>query len=474
MKSLRAEAFGIALALVAAVLLIWKPWDSCNAPNEVCSFASAVAQQEGLLGYQASAGTVEHDALAKPELAVQLQFVLSDQLDAAQAGALAEQLAQQVQGKAAELRWARTELSLVAGTAEQMQGLDRKSYPLEVAESFAQDASNEQEKPVQLGETAAFAFSMHHLGAPEVRNYSATANSLEQFLVLGKSAAEQLSPAELAVRDSFISYSPGQPSDYSEIELIAEAVRSGRVQSVRIAGSGLEMTVHEMEPAGRAKDIQKWLDQHEALNRPMPYRLFSHDYSEILEGWVGGMKPDWLIPKPVDLPENIEAWPQDPAASMCAADDLQILLGSPDAATGSRYMSVYAKNISAHACALRSYPQIDFLNEAGEPQQEVQLQPEPGIMLERVLIPAGQAAISTLEWNAMSTSLDPDQTVALRIRVAKAMASETLTPEYDGQPVSLDILDGAKIAQSPWVQAREGWATAQDALKPSSPNAARP
>ena len=137
-------------------------------------------------------------------------------------------------------------------------------------------------------------------------------------------------------------------------------------------------------------------------------------------------------------------------------------------------MSVYAKNISAHACALRSYPQIDFLNEAGEPQQEVQLQPEPGIMLERVLIPAGQAAISTLEWNAMSTSLDPDQTVALRIRAAKAMASDTLTPEYDGQPVSLDILDGATIAQSPWVQARDGWATAQDALKPSSPNAARP
>ncbi|WP_417366956.1 DUF4232 domain-containing protein [Glutamicibacter arilaitensis] len=474
MKSLRAEAFGIALALVAAVLLIWKPSSSCNAPNEVCSFASAVAQQEGLLGYQASSDIVDQDPFAKSELAVELQFVLSDQLDAAQAGALAKQLAQQVQAKAAELRWIRTELSLVAGAAEQMQGLEHKRYPLEVAESFAQHARNEQEKPGELGKTAAFAFSMHRLGAPEVRNYSATANSLEQFLVLGKSAAQQQSPAELAVRDSFISYSPGRPSDYSEIELIAEAVRSGQFQSVHIVGSGLEMTVREQEPAGRVKDIQKWLDQHKALNRPVPYRLFSHTYSEFLEGWVGGMKPDWLIPKPVDLPENIEAWPKDRAASMCAADDLQILLGAPEAATGSRYMSVYAKNTSTHACALESYPQIDFLNEASEPQQDVQLQPEPGIMLERVLIPAGQAVLSTLEWNAMSTSLDPDQTVALRISAAKAMASETLTPEYDGQPVSLDILDGAKIAQSPWVQARDGWATAQDALKPSSPNAARP
>lgn len=74
----------------------------------------------------------------------------------------------------------------------------------------------------------------------------------------------------------------------------------------------------------------------------------------------------------------------------------------------------------------------------------------------------------------MSTSLDPDETVALGIAAARGMTPVELAPAVDGQPTTLDILDGARITQSPWVQARAGWTVPSGAFAQQSPARPRP
>ncbi|MGH3652048.1 DUF4232 domain-containing protein [Glutamicibacter sp.] len=474
MNSLRAGAIVFALALVAAIMIIWKPWNSCDAPDEVCDFVAAIEDRDGILGSKVSAEVMDHDAFAKPDLSVDLQFVLSDQLAPVQAEEIVLEMAQRIQAGAHALSLREIDMAFVAGPPQNIPGSKAKTYPLEVSENFSDIGGEERAKPGLLSEKASFAFRLRQLGAASVANYSATAANLEQLLTLGKFAAQANRPTDLALADRSVRYSPENRIVISEIELVINAANRGGFQSASIDNSGLILTVGNDAPAGLEKKTLAWLDHYEPFAEPMAYKLIPRDYADIAEGWVGSKKPEWLIPKPVVLPDEVKSWPANQSAPLCADEDLEIVLGTPDAAAGSRYMPVYAKNISARSCALQSYPQIDFLNEAGEAQPDIALQPEPDILLERVAIPSGEAVISTLDWNAMSTSLDPDQTVALSIAAAKGMKPVQLAPEYDGQPTPLDILDGAQIIQSPWVQARAGWGPPDDAFKPQPPTSPRP
>lgn len=65
--------------------------------------------------------------------------------------------------------------------------------------------------------------------------------------------------------------------------------------------------------------------------------------------------------------------------------------------------------------------------------------------------------MTTMKWGAMSTSQDPDETTRLEISLLPGLEPTKLKPQIDGADTSLDILDGAKIRISPWVQALEGW-----------------
>lgn len=474
MKPLRAGAIVAALALIAVLLMVWKPWDSCDAPDDVCDFLATVADRDGVLGSQVSSRVSERDALAAPELSVDVQFELSDQLAPGQAREAVTQMAQDIQAGAPALDMNEIHLSFVAGPSRKIQGSKTKAYPLEVSEIISPAAADEQAKPALLGEKAAFAFGLRHHGAASVINGSATADNLEQLLKLGEFTAQAKHPAELVLADHSVRYSATDRTDMSELQLLADAAKRGIFQNASIDNSGLNLTLGNQAPAAAEQETHVWLEQHEAFDEAMPYKLFSAGYEVLAEGWVGGKKPESLIPRPVVLPDNVTSWPQDPSAPWCAEDELDIALGTPDAAAGSRYLPVFAKNTSAGPCALRSYPQIAFLNADGDAQPDVQLQPEPGILLERVTIPAGEAVISTLEWNAMSTSLDPDETVALGIAAARGMTPVELAPAVDGQPTTLDILDGARITQSPWVQARDGWTVPSGAFAQQSPARPRP
>jgi hypothetical protein len=69
-----------------------------------------------------------------------------------------------------------------------------------------------------------------------------------------------------------------------------------------------------------------------------------------------------------------------------------------------------------------------------------------------------------MQWGAMSTANDPDVTVALDVVPVAGAAPVRLWPEIPADAglaagaTTLDVLDGAEVRVSPWVQAAEGWA----------------
>ena len=78
-----------------------------------------------------------------------------------------------------------------------------------------------------------------------------------------------------------------------------------------------------------------------------------------------------------DPPEQTEpAAPTDPPPAVagtidpdfpgrCAADDVSVEIGGFDAATGSRYLTFEARNMSAEACDLRGAPDLAFASDVG-------------------------------------------------------------------------------------------------------------
>ncbi|KUM31225.1 hypothetical protein AQ436_17135 [Arthrobacter sp. EpRS66] len=474
MKALRVGAFFIILAIATAVIIFWKPWSKCDAPKEVCQLVSTLDKHEGVLDSRVTSKELDQDPFAKPELAVEFEFEISDQLDPTESAAVALDIAQQLQAEAHRHNIRSHELTFVAGPPQKHQNPKFEVYPLKVSEEFSDFSDEERLKPSELSEKTSFAFNLRQLGATKVENYSATANSQEQLLTLGRYAAQHNRPTHLLLEDQTLSYTSDKHIDFSEIEFLVEAAQRNGLNDVSIDNSGLTLHLAKDTDSDLLKTTLSWLNHHEPFAEPMAYTVVPHDYANIAEGWVGTKLPDWLIPKPMQLPADESAWPKDQSAPLCEAENLELTLGPPDAASGSRYMSVFAKNISSSSCAVESYPHIDFLNGDGEAQPDVNLQPEPSIALERIVIPVGKTALSTLDWNAMSTSLDPDETVALSIAATKGMKKVKLVPEYEGQKATLDILDGAEVTQSPWVQARNGWALPDEAVKQGQPNSPRP
>lgn len=445
MKPLRAGAIFAALSIMAALLLIWEPWDGCDAPEELCAAAQQLEQLDGIekaeVDYEVTLADPKDGDASRASWTV----VLSDELSPSAAGNLAQQASAQLEDFSGTRRNMHSILRFAAGVPEPSGVPGTDLYPVDVM-----DSGNVREQIIE-------AFAFRQLGAARATQGAAVAESTGKLLELGEFAASRGSQTSLELADGSVRYTPNGDFKAAELALAVEAAGLPQVQSA-IFGSG-QLSVHTIsaEESTLTEQVRQWLDAHEPLAEPTRYTLSSPGYGRILEGWIAGKKPAPLIPTPAPLPEAESPWPQDAAAPACSEADLQISLGSPDAAAGTRYLAVYARNASAAPCALQSYPRIEFLNASGEAQPEVQLQPRPGMSLERLVVPAGETALSTLQWGAMSTALDPDETVLLEVSAAPGHEAVSLQPEIQGAAAPLDILDGAEVHQSPWVQALEGW-----------------
>ncbi len=448
MKPLRAGAIVAAFILVVALVVITKPWkllDSCHAPDEFCALASQLEDKNGVEATAVDYEVTAVDAKDGDRSTVSWTVELAEDLDSAQAGELASTVSAQVQSFIASRPLVQSSLRFVAGEPQESSIPDFKLYPLDVSDSSEAKAQ------------VAHAFALRQLGAQKAGQNSATAENTQVLKALADYASSQGAPITLELADGSIRYTPTTEFDIARLDLALEAADLEAVESAIMDSSGLSVHTQTAADSKETAQIKKWLTEHEPLKEPMAFTLSSPGFADITEGWLGDKLPESLIARPVRLPDGVKPWPQDASAQTCTDKDLALSLGSPDAATGSRYMAVYAKNISGSACAVNGYPQIQFLNADGEPQQDVTLTKMPQIQSQRVVIPAGESIMSALQWKAMSTANDPDQTTALRISAAPGLEATELASKYEQSATSLDILDGGEVSQSPWVQALDGW-----------------
>jgi hypothetical protein len=161
-------------------------------------------------------------------------------------------------------------------------------------------------------------------------------------------------------------------------------------------------------------------------------------------------------PSAVDEPAPVPTvYPDDPSAPACAGADLEVLITGFDAALGSRYLALEATNTSARACAVQGAPELEFGRLSGTTTPGVTFPALCRGLPPRVVVPADQMLHAVLEWKAMSTSLDPDVAVEVRVRPTPDGGWVTLpfdeVPLYDGTTLDqLDVLASAEVEVGWW------------------------
>jgi len=156
------------------------------------------------------------------------------------------------------------------------------------------------------------------------------------------------------------------------------------------------------------------------------------------------------------------AYPDDQSAPACTEADLDVMIAGYDAAAGTRYLTLEATNTSDRACAVQGAPELGFSRLSGTKTPGVVYPALCRGLPPRVVVPADQKLYAVLEWGAMSTSLDPDVAVAMRVRATPDSSQVTLpfdeVPLYDGTTLDeLDVLDGAQVEVGWWQADANVW-----------------
>lgn len=238
--------------------------------------------------------------------------------------------------------------------------------------------------------------------------------------------------------------------------LVAAAGRPGVVDATYLSQEQ-RITLRTDAEAGsqRLADLHRWLDTQDfaTADHPLAYTVMDAAYAETT-GWVSGAEPASYAPHTLDPVGDAEPWADDPAAPGCAGQDLEVAFGAVDSAAGTRGASIRATNVSGGPCAVENVPGLVFENEAGQPQQDVAVEPyEPGVVPGRVVVPDGGTVLAPLLWRAMSTANDPDTTTTIEVTAVPGADPVPLDVTTDGTPATgLDVLDGAEVRVGPWTQ----------------------
>lgn len=170
---------------------------------------------------------------------------------------------------------------------------------------------------------------------------------------------------------------------------------------------------------------------------------------------------------PAEDPPAPAPGPVPASAPTCAEADLALAVAGFDVALGSRYLLLAATNASDQPCSVGGRPDLTFVRMSGTMTPGVTLVPRTtgGPDGGAVVLVPGDTAYSELRWSAMSTTQDPDESVAVRVRaVPGARGVEVLIdppPDADGgvelPPRSIDVLAGAEVEVGPWRAEVEGW-----------------
>lgn len=161
------------------------------------------------------------------------------------------------------------------------------------------------------------------------------------------------------------------------------------------------------------------------------------------------------VPEPADPaagPPAGTGGPDPSGAPACAA--LEVAVAGFDAALGSRYLLLRATNATPDPCVVEGRPEVGFLRASGTLAPDVETGTPTGTPAPEALVVAPGGTVSAqLRWGAMSTSQDPDVTVALLVTPVPGGAAVRLDAPEGG----IDVLAGAAVEVGAWQRAVEGW-----------------
>ncbi|SKC40642.1 DUF4232 domain-containing protein [Krasilnikoviella flava] len=463
----RRRAFALVAALtvaaaLTALVVLWRPWDPV--PDELRAAVRQASDVPGVVsaevtGYEVTLRDAKDGDVARASVGVELDDGLVPEAASAAAAQADDALAAaQVDG----VRTLSRTTTVHAGAPRTVHGVE--VYPLTASVTEDGDAT-----------AVADAFVLWRAGATRVSGPSADAPDRDGLVRLAQTAAEQEIAASLRTADGTVQYdTSGRVPDAPVAQLAVEAAARPGVASVSVGaqvpegvvvsgGVVLALQVHLAVPSTSPETdaLTRWLDdpRRTADDVPLAYTLWEPGYATSLAGWVAGSEPPAPQEHTVPLPADVAPWPDDDAPA-CTGDDLRLSLGTPDAAAGSRYLAVQAENVSGGPCALEGVPGLEFRNADGEAQPDVTLEPSaPGVVPGRVVVPAGERSLATVQWRAMSTTNDPDVTTTVAVVPVPGADPVPLTPTSPdtGDTAGLDVLDGAEVRVGPWVQRAEGW-----------------
>lgn len=245
---------------------------------------------------------------------------------------------------------------------------------------------------------------------------------------------------------------PVLPSTSAVTLLVAADARPEAVQVVYEVRStqGTEAPLLTLMVTGSPTPAADWLRSYplgEVLDTPVAFAVHGDDTSE--RGFVAGR--DSAAADPAGDQADAAAAAADGVAP-CAGADLRAGITGFDAATGARFLTVTAENVSDRPCALDGRPGLSFERASGTAPSVLVQPDDPGQNPTRVVVPPGATAASQLTWRAMSTTNDPDVTTTVVVTtVPQATPARLATSLVEGISSGADILEGATVTVAPWV-----------------------
>ncbi len=467
------------LAAAAALTLVGCTPSAERPPAEIRSAADEVRELDGVVGVEVTRTTVSGPVQGNfgqqeetPPSSVDARVELAESLDPAAAG--------DAVGEAHRLLAAGAErvdpLENVTVSAEFFAGSE-PSENFTAGQPWLSVRAEDDAEPERVAEATEYGYELRATGAesvslgvtsgaedPPTAWASVVASSADDLVTLARKAIELDRGADLEAPG--IRYeSASRPPDLAAVRLVVAAAGRPDVRNAAyVAGQPLTIQSDAAPGAQSLADLRSWLEARRfaTADHPLAYTVLDAEYTEAT-GWVSGAVPTAHAPHTVPLPAGTKAWPDDDAAPACTDDDLRIAWAGSDAATGHRYGLLTARNVAGNACALEAVPGVTPLNGAGRGQDDVSIELyAPGVVPGRLVVPPGETASAAVEWGAMSTANDPDLTTTLRVVPQPGTAAVEVP--VSGRPESrggLDVLDGAALRISPWVQALEGYSPAR-------------
>jgi hypothetical protein len=466
----------LVLAGTITALLVWRPWDSDqlgDAAREIARLPGVVTVDLDVRGI----GSLDADWFTPQPSEADVTVNLTATLPPADAAVTAERAYEILVSVAGSL--AREDVTvrmrITAGEPDEVNGVpvDRLRVPYsaasgadDVADALAILQAGARRVSVHGGGVAVSAISteVEQNRTPAGIGIDVTAPT--DMVRLAELAAELGRSANLHLSDGSARYTgPVAVTDVGAVRLAVDTASRPEVESAVFTNSTApRLTVLTTEPSDspETQRLIRWLESHAyatTAGHPVAFTVAEPGYATLTEGWISGFEPPEPEPRTLPLPDDVDAWPADDDAPGCTGADLEVSYGGSGAATGARFASLLARNVSDGPCAVEGVPDITFHDASGKAQPDIRFEPyASGVIPARLVVPPDEQVLAPLQWRAMSTAGDPDVTTSIEV-VAVPGAEPVLLDltGHDDTPGGLDVLKGAEVRLGPWVQALEAW-----------------